>query len=37
MVSRFAYTWVLEDDPPFEFEAAVEQLTLIWANAIGLR
>lgn len=35
MVSRFAYTWFAQREE-FDFETAVEQLTLLWANALGL-
>lgn len=36
MVSRFAYSWFAQGEP-FDLDRAVEQLTLIWANGIGLR
>lgn len=35
MVSRFAYGWMLNDEP-FEIERAAEQLSLLWANSLGL-
>lgn len=40
MVSRFAYLWFRTDTGPeyeFDLDEAVSGLTLIWANAIGLR
>jgi AcrR family transcriptional regulator len=36
MVSRFAYAWFTQGDR-FEHDEAVRQLTMLWANAIGLR
>jgi AcrR family transcriptional regulator len=35
MVSRFAYAWFTQGDR-FDHDEAVRQLTLLWANAIGL-
>lgn len=35
MVNRFAYSWLGRGEE-FDFDTAVEQLSLIWANAIGL-
>jgi AcrR family transcriptional regulator len=37
MVARFAELWLVEDWAEFDFDGAVQQLTLLWANAIGLR
>jgi AcrR family transcriptional regulator len=37
MVARFAELWLVEDWSKFEFDAAAEQLSKLWANAIGLR
>jgi AcrR family transcriptional regulator len=37
MVGRFAELWLIEDWGKFDFDAAVEQMTRLWANAIGLR
>jgi AcrR family transcriptional regulator len=37
MVARFAELWLVEDWAEFDFDGAVHQLTLLWANAIGLR
>ena len=36
MVARFAETMFVGGGP-YDFEVAVEQLTLLWANALGLR
>jgi AcrR family transcriptional regulator len=37
MVARFAELWLVEEWATFDFDATVEQLTRLWANAIGLR
>jgi AcrR family transcriptional regulator len=37
MVGRFAELWLIEGWGKFDFDAAVEQMTRLWANAIGLR
>jgi AcrR family transcriptional regulator len=37
MVGRFAELWLIEDWAPFEFDRAADQVTRLWANAIGLR
>jgi AcrR family transcriptional regulator len=37
MVARFAELWLIEEWGTFEFDRAAEQLTRLWANAIGLR
>lgn len=37
MVARFAEVWLVEDWAEFDFDQVVEQLTRLWANAIGLR
>jgi AcrR family transcriptional regulator len=37
MVGRFAELWLVEDWAKFDFETAVDQVTRLWANAIGLR
>ena len=37
MVARFAELWLVEEWADFDFETTVEQLTKLWANAIGLR
>jgi AcrR family transcriptional regulator len=37
MIGRFAELWLVEEWAEFEFEAAVDQITRLWANAIGLR
>jgi AcrR family transcriptional regulator len=36
MVSRFAYTWFVAEEP-FDRERAYDAVTRLWANAIGLR
>jgi AcrR family transcriptional regulator len=36
MMSRFAYVWFLGGEK-FEFETAVDQLTRLWCNALGVR
>lgn len=37
MVARFAELWLVEDWGEYDFDVASEQLTKLWANAIGLR
>ena len=37
MVARFAELWLTQGYRAYRFDEAVEQLTLIWANALGLR
>ncbi len=37
MVGRFAELWLVEGWEKFSFDRAVDQITLLWANAIGLR
>lgn len=37
MVGRFAELWLVDNWGPYGFDHAVEQLTRLWANAIGLR
>ncbi len=37
MVARFAELWLLEGWGRYDFDEAVEQVTRLWANAIGLR
>ncbi len=36
MIARFAELWFVEDWGTYDFDKASEQLTLLWANAIGL-
>jgi AcrR family transcriptional regulator len=36
LVARFAELWLVEEWSDFDFDKAVEQVTLLWANAIGL-
>lgn len=37
MVARFAELWLIEDWAVYDFDHAVDQVTRLWANAIGLR
>ena len=36
MLGRFAELWLVEDWAVFDFDLAAEQVTRLWANAIGL-
>jgi AcrR family transcriptional regulator len=36
MVGRFAEQWLVQEYRNYEFEEAIEQLTRIWGNALGL-
>ncbi len=36
MVARFAELWLVQDYRAYDFDQAVEQLTRLWANALGL-
>ncbi len=36
MVGRFAELWLVQGYRVYDFEEAVEQLTVLWANALGL-
>jgi AcrR family transcriptional regulator len=36
MVARFAELWLVQSYRQYDFEQAVEQLTRLWANALGL-
>jgi AcrR family transcriptional regulator len=36
MVARFAELWMVQGYRDYDFEKAVEQLTRLWANALGL-
>ncbi|HEY7440438.1 MAG TPA: TetR/AcrR family transcriptional regulator [Acidimicrobiia bacterium] len=36
MVARFAELWLVQGYRDYEFEEAVDQLTRLWANALGL-
>jgi hypothetical protein len=36
MVARFAEMWLVQGYREYDFDAAVEQLTRLWANALGL-
>lgn len=36
MVGRFAELWLVQDYREYDFDHAVEQLTRIWANALGI-
>jgi AcrR family transcriptional regulator len=37
MVARFAELWLVQGYREYDFDEAVEQLTLLWVNALGLR
>jgi AcrR family transcriptional regulator len=37
MVARFAELWLVQGYRDYDFDEAVEQLTLLWANALGIR
>jgi AcrR family transcriptional regulator len=36
MVGRFAEQWLVQDYRDYDFDEAVDQLTLIWGNALGI-
>ena len=36
MVARFAELWLVQGYREYDFEKAVDQLTILWANALGL-
>jgi AcrR family transcriptional regulator len=36
MTARFAELWLVQGYREYDFDAAVEQLTILWANALGL-
>jgi AcrR family transcriptional regulator len=37
MVARFAELWLVQGYRDYDFDDAVEQLTLLWGNALGLK
>jgi AcrR family transcriptional regulator len=37
MVGRFAELWLVQGYRQYNFDEAVEQLTILWANALGLK
>ena len=37
MVARFAELWMVQGYREYDFDEAVEQLTRLWANALGLK
>jgi len=37
MIARFAELWLVEDWGDYDFDHAAEQVSRLWANAIGLR
>lgn len=37
MTARFAEMWLVQGYRDYDFDAAVEQVTRLWANALGLR
>ena len=36
MIGRFAELWLIEKWADYDFDQAVDQVTLLWANSIGL-
>ena len=36
MIARFAELWIVEDWADYPFDHATDQVTRLWANAIGL-
>jgi hypothetical protein len=36
MVARFAELWLVQGYREYDFDEAVEQLTILWGNALGL-
>ena len=36
MVARFAELWLVQDYADYDFDDAVDQLTRLWAKAIGV-
>jgi hypothetical protein len=36
MVNRFSELWLVQGYRTYDFDAAVDQLSLLWANALGL-
>ena len=37
MVARFAELWLVQGYREYDFDKAVDQLTILWANALGLQ
>jgi hypothetical protein len=37
MVARFAELWLVQAFRDYDFDEAVEQLTILWGNALGLK
>ena len=37
MVARFAELWLVQGYREYDFDTAVDQLTILWANALGLQ
>ena len=37
MVARFAELWLVQGYREYDFDDAVEQLTVLWGNALGLK
>ncbi|MCM3883378.1 TetR/AcrR family transcriptional regulator [Frankia sp. R82] len=37
MTARFAELWLVQNFRDYDFDEAVEQLTILWANALGVR
>jgi hypothetical protein len=36
MVARFAELWLVQGYREYDFEHAVDQLTILWSNALGM-
>ena len=36
MVARFAELWLVQGYREYDFEQAVDQLTILWSNALGM-
>ena len=36
MVGRFAELWLVQGYRDYDFDEAVDQLTVLWANALGI-
>src|SRR5439155_18919880 len=37
MVARFAELWLVQGYREYDFDEAVEQLSILWSNALGLK
>ena len=36
MVGRFAELWMVQGYRDYDFDEAVDQITVLWANALGI-